>query len=177
VVPGKGHDVLVAALASVADRTWRATCVGSLERAPDFVAEVRGRAACLGIGERIAFAGPLTGDRLVASYGAADLLVLPTRSESFGMVVTEAIAHGVPVVASDVGGVAEALGVAPGRTTPGMLVPPADPEALGAALAAWLDDAHRRGQWRDAARARRTCLHGWDETSAQVVRVLEGVAG
>lgn len=177
VVPGKGHDVLVEALAAVADRRWRCTFVGSLLHDALFVAGLRDRVARLGIADRIKFTGPLTGDRLAASYGAADVLVLATLAESFGMVVTEALAHGLPAVVSDVGGVREALGVVPGRTPPGMLVPPGDPVALADALRSWLDDSALRERLREAARQRRTTLPGWSETSAQVTRVLEAVAG
>ncbi len=85
------------------------------------------------------FPGPLTGADLARSYGAADLLVLASRAETYGMVVTEALARGLPVVAAEVGGVPEALGHGADGIRPGLLVPPDDPAALGAALRAWLE--------------------------------------
>ncbi len=63
----------------------------------------------------VRFAGPLTGAELAASYAAADLLVLPSRAETYGMVVTEALARGIPVLATAVDGVPEALGAGAGR--------------------------------------------------------------
>ena len=76
------------------------------------------------------------------------------------MVVTEALARGLPVVAADVGGVPEALGRGADGIRPGLLVPPEDPAALGAALRAWLGDAELRGRLRRAARERRESLPG-----------------
>ena len=104
------------------------------------------------------FPGPRTGAELDRSYAAADLLVLASRAETYGMVVTEALARGLPVVAAEVGGVPEALGHGADGTRPGLLVPPDDPAALGAALRAWLGDAELRRRLRRAARERRASL-------------------
>jgi glycosyltransferase involved in cell wall biosynthesis len=170
VTPIKGHDVLLDALAAVTDLAWRCTCVGSLDRDRAFADGARGRAGALG--DRVRFSGPRTGADLDRAYAAADLLVLPSRAETYGMVVTEALARGIPVVASDVGGVREALG-----DGPGLLVPPGDPVALGAALRAWLGDPVLRARLRRAAGERRESLHGWEVTTAAVAGVLDGVAG
>ena len=107
MTPHKGHDVLLDALATVADLSWRCTCVGSLDRDPVFAAAVQRRATRDG---RVRFTGPRTGSELDRTYAAADLLVLASHAETYGMVVTEALARGVPVIATDVGGVSEALG-------------------------------------------------------------------
>ena len=92
------------------------------------------------------------------------------------MVVTEALAHGLPVVAADVGGVTEALGHGQDGTRPGLLVPAGDPAALGAALRAWLADASLRGRLRRAARERRSFLCGWQAPSSVIAGVLAGAA-
>jgi glycosyltransferase involved in cell wall biosynthesis len=162
VTPGKGHDVLLEALATLGDLPWRCTCVGSLDRDAAFADEIRRRAP------RVRFTGPLIGAALERAYAEADLLVLPSRAETYGMVVTEALARGVPVLASDVGGVSEALG----DDEAGLLVPPGDPAALGAALRRWLEDPALRERVRRAARERRATLRGWGETAAEVAGVL-----
>ncbi|HEU5267867.1 MAG TPA: glycosyltransferase, partial [Jatrophihabitans sp.] len=136
---------------------------------------VRGRVARLGLGERVAFRGPQTGVALARSYAGADLLVLASRAETYGMVVTEALARGVPVVAAAVGGVGEALGHGSDSAAPGILVPPDDPATLAAALRDWLTDPQLRTKIRQAARDRRAQLTGWDETSARVDQVLTAV--
>jgi len=82
----------------------------------------------------------------------------------------------VPVLATDVGGVAEALGYGDDGIRPGLLVPPRDPEALGAALRAWLEDAELRERLRRAARQRRTTLRPWADTASAIAGVLAEVA-
>jgi glycosyltransferase involved in cell wall biosynthesis len=173
VTPRKGHDVLLDALALVPDLPWSLICVGPLDRAPGFAAEVRRRAARFG--ERVTFAGPLTGRALDARYADADLLVLPSRAEPYGMVVTEALARAVPVVASDVGGVPEALGHTAGGVRPGLLVPPADPGALASALRRWLTEPGLRASLRGAARVRRSDLPGWRATVRVIASALDAV--
>ncbi len=172
VAPHKGHDLLVDALAEVAGLPWRCTCVGSLDRDPAFVASVARRVRELGMADRVSFTGPLAGDSLDRAYAGADLLVLASRGETYGMVVAEALAHGVPVLARAVGGVGEAMGETPDGRRPGLLVEPA---AFGAALRDWLTDPARREALRAAARARRSSLPGWADTVARISRVLTAV--
>jgi glycosyltransferase involved in cell wall biosynthesis len=176
VTPVKGHDVLLDALATVADLSWRCACVGSLDRAPAFADRVRRRSWEDKLRDRVGFSGPRTGPELDRVYAAADVLVLASHAETYGMVVTEALARGLPVLATDVGGVTEALGYGKDGTRPGLLVPPGDPGALGAALRAWLSDAELRGRLRRAARERRASLRPWPAASSDVAGVLAGVA-
>lgn len=170
VTPAKGHDVLVDALALLpADLDWHCTCVGPLTSDPAHAARVAERAQRAGVGDRLTFVGPLSPAALRARYAAHDLLVHPSLLETFGMVVTEALAHGLPVVASDVGGLPSALG---GDGRAGVLVPPGDPEALAQALQAWLTDAGLRARLRDGARQRRTALTPWSRTAEHVAGAL-----
>ncbi|HEY1596577.1 MAG TPA: glycosyltransferase family 4 protein [Thermoleophilaceae bacterium] len=164
----KGHDVLLDALATMTDLPWQCACVGSLDREPEFAEALRGRS----LGDRVSFPGPLTGAELDRCYAAADLLVLPSRTEAYGMVVVEALARGLPVVAADVGGVTEALGHGAGEVRPGLLVPADDAAALANALRAWLEDAELRARLRRAARERRESLAGWSTTASTIAGVL-----
>lgn len=176
VTVDKGHDVLLAALAEVADLSWRCECVGPVISDPGLVDRLVTRARDTGIGDRVSFTGPRTGADLDVAYAAADALLLATRAESYGMVVSEALARGVPVLATSVGGVPEALGHLDGGSRPGLLVPPGDAAAFAAALRCWLSDGDMRHGLREAARERRTTLSGWPVTSERISRVLAGVA-
>jgi len=177
VIPEKGHDVLLDALQTVSDLSWRCVCVGRLDRDPPFVRSTRRQAVEGGFDDRVHFVGPQVGNELDRRYASADLIVLASRAETYGMVVTEALARGLPVVAADVGGVPEALGDGGDGARPGLLVPPEDAAALGAALRAWLEDAELRRRLRTAARARRESLPEWRSTAASVSGVLTGVLG
>ncbi len=174
VTPAKGYDVLVDALAQVADLPWLCTAVGSLDLDPGFVGRLHRQVDAAGLARRVGLAGPRTGPALEAVYAGADLLVLPSRGETYGMVVVEALARGIPVVASDVGGVPEALGHGQSGARPGLLVPAGDATALATALRCWLEDAGLREALRLAARERRLSLDGWDETATRISRVLTG---
>jgi glycosyltransferase involved in cell wall biosynthesis len=175
VTGDKGHDVLLAALAEVADLPWRLTCAGSLSRDRDTASSRQRDAVELGIADRVTWTGALSRAELDKAYAEADVLALATRAESWGMVVTESLARGLPVLASEVGGLAEALGSTPaGR--PGLLVPAGDVSAMAETLRRWLEDDELRAQLRAAARARRTTLTGWPVTAEKVAAVLEEVA-
>lgn len=172
VAPHKGQDLLVQALAGVAEQDWECVLVGPLDRDPGFVEQLRTRIVHLGLADRIGLAGTLTGAALDGAYAAADLLVVPSRSETYGMVVTEGLAHGLPVVATSAGGLPEALGFADDGNRPGRLVAPEDPAALGAALAQWLRDGEHRRQLRASALRRRSRLPGWDQTVRELAVAL-----
>ncbi|MBW8481326.1 glycosyltransferase family 4 protein [Actinomadura sp. PM05-2] len=165
VTPRKGQDVLVQALASIADLPWTCECAGPLGRDLGYVARLRRLIERRGLGGRVLLTGPRPRTRL----GRADLLVLPSRAETFGMAVTEALARGVPAVASEVGGVPEALGDGP----PGLLVPPGDDRALAAALRRWLTEPGLRAALRTAARARRAALPTWADAARRLDAVVD----
>ncbi|MEO3808270.1 glycosyltransferase family 4 protein [Sphaerisporangium sp. B11E5] len=175
VTPRKGHDVLVRALGTLTDLPWTCECVGPLDRDPGHVASLRGLIAGFGLTGRVVLIGPRTGAGLDARYAAADLLVLPSRQETYGMVVTEALARGVPVLTTTAGALPGTLGRAPGGGTPGLLVPPEDPVALAGALRDWLGDPDLRRRLRTSAEERRVMLSTWESTSRLLADVLHGL--
>jgi glycosyltransferase involved in cell wall biosynthesis len=174
LTPAKGHDVLLAALGQLTDLDWTCTLAGSFDDSA-YVDKLRKQAADAGITDRVVFAGELERADLKVAYANSDLMVLPSRGETYGMVVTEALVHGLPVVASAVGGVAEALGTV-GDATPGMLVRPDDPDALARSLRRWLEDEWVRRSLRQLAWSRRRTLPTWTATAAQVAAALEAAS-
>ena len=141
VVPRKGYDVLIAALASLQHLPWRLVIAGDRTRDPETVAQIDQAIARSGLAARIHLAGSVADDELIRLYGEADLFVLPSRFEGYGMAYAEALAHGLPVVATTAGAIPDTV-----PADAGVLVPPDDVAALTAALRA----AHRT-----AGRARR----------------------
>jgi glycosyltransferase involved in cell wall biosynthesis len=171
----KGHDLLLSALAALTDLSWRCRCIGSVEVDPAYVEELTRHASTAGLADRVSFCGVRTGADLDRLYATSDLLVHPSRSETYGMVLTEALARGLPVVAADVGGTAEALGP-DGARAPGRLVVAGDAAVLTAALRSWLTDTGTRAEWRAAAAFRRRTLPSWENTTHRIADVLAKAA-
>jgi glycosyltransferase involved in cell wall biosynthesis len=164
--------VLLEALAGLGDLDWHCLLTGSLDRDPDFVDELQTRIKHLGYGHRVQLTGVLTGPALSHAYATAELLVVPSRSETYGMAVTEALARGLPVIAAASGGLPEALGFAADGSRPGQLVPPGDPAALATALRSWLGDERHRQRLRAAVRQRQLTLRGWEHTTQEIANAL-----
>jgi len=140
----KGHTVLLEALAALRDPRLRVLCAGdgSLRDA------LPARAAALGLGDRVRFLGAV--DDVAELLAAADAFLMPSHHEGLGVAALEAMAAGIPVVASRVGGLPEA--VVDGET--GLLVPPADPAALAAAITRLAADPAHARELGAAGRAR-----------------------
>ncbi|MEV7551353.1 glycosyltransferase family 4 protein [Amycolatopsis sp. NPDC089917] len=168
VTPRKGQGLLADALKSLTDLPWTCACVGAIRRETRYVERLRRHT----LGDRFTLTGPRSGEALEATYAAADLLVLPSRAETYGMVVTEALAHGLPVLATAVDALPDTLGRSPDGSVPGLLVPGEDVSALAKALRRWLTEPDLRDRLRASARLRRETLTGWDETARGVAAVL-----
>jgi glycosyltransferase involved in cell wall biosynthesis len=157
----KGHLVLVEALAGLTDLDWHLTCVGSLERDPDTVRQVRAAILRLGLGERVTLLGELDEAGLAPLYDRADLFVLASYHEGYGMALAEALAHGLPIVSTKAGAI-------PGTVHPsaGTLVEPGDPAAFADALRQLMTDPTLRDLLAAGAVGERERLPSW-ETAAQ----------
>jgi glycosyltransferase involved in cell wall biosynthesis len=167
---GKGHELLIEALAPLAHLPWHLQCVGSLSRSPATVQRLTDRLQRLGLTERVALVGELPHAALSELYLAADLFVLPTLRESFGMAVAEALAHGLPVISTRTGAIPELVGAAAG-----LLIEPGDRDALHAALLRALQDGALRSALRTGALAARAHLTPWPVACGRMARVLERV--
>jgi len=168
VVPRKGYDVLVTALARLKDLSWRLTIAGDCERSPETVRRLRAKIAELALGDRITFCGAVAPIDLEQLYASADLFVLASRFEGYGMAYAEAIAHGLPVVGTKAGAIPETI-----PAEAGLLVPADNVEALVAGLRGLIEDREQRA--RLAAGARATRFPSWREQAALFARALEAV--
>jgi glycosyltransferase involved in cell wall biosynthesis len=160
VTPRKGHVLLVEALSSLAALPWRLTIVGSLERDIETVGRLRDAIARSGLGERIRLTGEYPPERLGQAYAEADLFALASWHEGYGMVFAEAMARGLPILATTGGAIAETV-----PATAGILVPPGDRAALAAALTRLIGaEALRLTLGRGALEAA-AALPDWDRSS------------
>ena len=167
LTPRKGHDTLLDALERLSDVDWRLTIVGDCDRASEHGARVKARSAASLMQGRIAIAGELTGAALESAYDEADLFVLPTHYEGYGMVVAEALAHGIPVVSTPTGAIPELVGDAAG-----ILVTAGDAAALAGALRSVITDLGRLSRLRQGAVARRASLRTWPVACAAMEQAL-----
>jgi len=160
LVPRKGYDTLLEALANVADLPWRLTIVGDPSRAPETAARLTAQIARTDIGDRVTLAGAVPAHMLTQFYSSADLFVLPSRHEGYGMAFAEAIAHGVPVVGTTAGAIPETV-----PPDAGVLVPPDDVAALTAVLRQLIADTAGRAVLAAGARAAAGALPTWPATA------------
>ena len=176
ITAGKGHEILFRALEAIPDRDWRLTCAGSLDRDPSTAERLRGQLRASDLQERISLTGELDGDALDLCYDSADVFVLATLHETYGMAVAEALAHGLPVVSTTTGAIPELVGAnGDGEQPAGLLVPPGDAEAMTAALSTLVGDQALRAQFAEGARRVRDRLPTWDEAVDKMSAALRHV--
>lgn len=167
IVPRKGHDMLIEALASLTTVPWHLTCVGSVDRDRTWTARLRQQVAARRLDERVTFAGELEGAALDAAYHSADLFVLATRYEGYGMAVAEALARGIPVVSTDTGAIVELVG-----DRAGVLVPPDNVESLAGELKRLLTDAGDFARLKRGAMSARSRRFTWESAAARMEEAL-----
>jgi glycogen(starch) synthase len=164
--PGKGIDTLVEALLLLGDRAPRTVIAGRGSAEP----ALRARVAAASLGERIAFLRWQSDKELADLLAGARLAVLPSREESFGNAVLEAMAAGVPLVSTTAGSIPEIVG----KEASGMLVPAGHAPALAQAIGRTLEDSD--GAEQRARRARRAVAERftWEVTAARLEAVYGG---
>lgn len=170
VVPRKGYDVLIRALSELEDRHWRLTIAGADDRSPETTAAVRGLIAEKGFDGQCRMIGPVDSARLDKLYGEADLFVMPSLFEGYGMVIAEAMARGLPIVCTTGGAAVE---TAPDAAA--IKVPPGDAGAFGAALRRVIGNNALRARMSDASWAAGQSLPRWEDTARIIAGVIRKV--
>jgi glycosyltransferase involved in cell wall biosynthesis len=171
IVPRKGYDVLVRALqidAGEHDPEWNLKIVGAIDRSPPTLEALRAQITQSGLDKQIEIAGPKSRADLDALYDGADIFVLASHYEGYGMVLAEALARGLPIVTTTGGAAAETVpdGAA-------LKVPPADPRALQQALRRLMDDASLRRSIGDASWSAGQNLPRWSDTATRIAGVIK----
>lgn len=169
LIPRKDHTTLIDGLASIADRDWRCRIVGSPAADPQTAAALERQIQESGLADRITLAGAMPD--VSEEYEKADLFVLASRYEGYGMVFAEAMANSLPIVFCAEGAPRDLIPAAAGRR-----FPPGDADALGAALREFLTDPCALKAAGEAACAAGAALSRWEETAQIVAAVLADVA-
>ncbi|PZU95447.1 MAG: glycosyl transferase family 1 [Chelatococcus sp.] len=165
VIPRKGYGLLVEALAGLPIGGWRLTIAGALDHAPATVEALRRQIDAAGLQDRILLAGAVTQQGLSELYDKADLFVMPSLFEGYGMVLTEALARGLPIVCTLSGAAADTV-----PDAAALKVPAGDATALADALARAMTDATLRRRLADASWGSAATLPRWHDTAALVAR-------
>lgn len=158
VTARKGHIFLIQALSQLRHKPWTLDCYGCLDRDPDSVKMVRRSITQYGLADRISLHGEISPEQLSSAWLQADVFVLPSLHEGYGMVLTEAIAHGLPVVSTLAGAIPETL-----PQSASCLVEPSNSLALANVLSELMDDSDKLERLRMAALHERTSLVPWPE--------------
>ncbi len=169
LLPNKDQIFFVDALARIKDLAWTAALVGSTEADPSYAAAVRERILRNGLEKRVETTAELSGPALEEQWLRADLSLLISHSESFGMVVQESLAHGIPVVVRKGTGAVEALGAHGAGEAIDLT---AGIRSLEKLLRRWLGDPALREGWRAAAEAASRVLPRWEDTAREVLRAV-----
>jgi glycosyltransferase involved in cell wall biosynthesis len=172
VSPRKAFDRLANALGTMRDLDWRLTIAGPADRDADARAALDTAIQRAGIGDRVTLAGAVDGPTLDRLYAGADLFVSSSLYEGYGMALAEALARGLPLVASTGGAAADTV-----PDAAALKVPPGDDAALAGALRRALADAPLRRRMAEAAWAAAALLPGWDQTAAIIAAVLREASG
>jgi glycosyltransferase involved in cell wall biosynthesis len=170
IVPRKGYDVLIEALAGLIDLPWRLTIVGDCGRDLPAVARLRADIERYRLAPRVTIEDGVTDERLAALYAASDLFVLASHYEGFGMAYAEAIAHGLPVIGTTGGAIPDTV-----PAGAGILVPPGDAPALGATLRQLIENAAERARLAAGARAAAGRLATWRGSAEKFAQAIERV--
>lgn len=168
LVRRKGHAVLAAALTRIRDLDWELVCIGSLERDPATTRTVRRMIAAARLGRRITLAGEWHPALVASAYRAADIFVLPSFHEGYGMAYAEAMAHGLPIIATTAGAIPDTV-----PRSAGLLVPPGDPISLARALRRMLVAPALTARLALGSRAAGARLPEWRQTTALWEKALE----
>jgi len=171
LIPRKGHQVLVEALARICDLDWQLLCIGSLDRDPRTARVIRRMISATRLRRRITLAGEQPPPMVMRAYRAADIFVLPSFHEGYGMAFAEAMAHGLPIVATAAGAIPETV-----PREAGLLVPPGDAAALARALRRVIAEPALAARLAAGSRAAGARLPDWRQAAERWERALDLLA-
>lgn len=171
VIPRKGYTVLIDALAQMSYRNWRLTIVGATTHDPLYTNKVREAIARSGLSRQVELTGAISDRGLHERFAKADVFVMPSLFEGFGMALTEAVARGLPIVCTTGGAMVETV-----SDDIALKVPPGDASAMAEALELILNDRALREKMSDASWARAGKLATWENCAKGISGVLKSLS-
>jgi glycosyltransferase involved in cell wall biosynthesis len=171
VVPRKAFDLLVRALGRLKHLDWRLTIAGPTDRSASATRDLDSAIVATGLAPRITIAGPLSESQLTVLYTTADLFVMSSLYEGYGMVLAEAMARGLPIVCTTGGAAADTV-----PDAAGLKVAPGDEAAFADAIGKVLRDTGLRRRMADAAWSAAQSLPRWEDTAAKIATVIKEIA-
>ena len=170
LIPRKGQDILIDSLNALKELPWQASLVGAYDLNPAFANACQAQINAHRLEQKIRLTGALDDDALKRIWATTDVLVLPSRYEGYGMVVTEAIARGIPVITTDAGALPDTL---PPKA--GICVAHNDAVALADALASVITQPDRLHELTQSAVSARTSLNSWSEQVSDFKNAIKAI--
>ena len=167
IVPRKGFDVLIQALSQLADLPWTLDIVGDDQRAAETVTQLTALIAQCGLTDRVQLLGAQPREALNHHYQQADVFVLASHYEGYGMAYAEALAWGLPTIGTNGGASAQTLDTPAAR-----VVPTNDAPSLAMALRDLMTDERTRADMRAAALKHASALPTWSSVGERFARAL-----
>ncbi len=168
IIPRKGYDVLVEALAGLPDRDWSVTIIGSKERDVPTASRLQAQIDAAGLSTHVKCAGEFAPEDMAKAYDRADVFLMPSHYEGYGMALADAMAHGLAIIATTGGAAAQTV-----PDNAAIKIPPGDANALREAISALLASAPQRQRLADASYAAAQSLPRWTDTARIIADVLK----
>ncbi len=170
IVPRKGFEVLIEALAPLKGLPWRLAIAGDRTRDEKATAQLDEAILNHRLADQVELLGVLPADRIAALYAGADLFVLASRFEGYGMAFAEALAHGLPIVGTTAGAIPDTV-----PPDAGVLIEPNDVKALTRTLRMLIENDKERKWFAAGALAAGQALPSWEESAALMAGAIEAL--
>ncbi len=171
VIKRKGHKDLLLALANITHLDWHLDCIGSTDFDQTLFAELKQTLEAKSLANKITFHGSVSEEIISQAYENADIFVLPSLYEGYGMAYAEAIVRGLPVIATKAGAIPDTV-----PETCGILVEPSDIQALSNALEKMISDKALRNQYREATLQAEPFFPTWQSSSKAFLQILKDIS-
>lgn len=171
IIERKGHKDLLEALADLKQLNWQLDCIGSTDFNPELYVELEDMIKTKGLADKVTFHGEVSENKIIEAYSKADVFVLPSLYEGYGMAYAEAIVRGIPVIGTTAGAIPQTV-----PQTCGILVEPNNPQALSTALKRMIGDSDLRLQYQKSTLIAEPTFPTWQGSADKFYQILENIS-